>query len=257
MPTLVKYANEQPSLTVTSDFFHNFVKKTQLSQSQQGRNLRGSRLVEYDRGVENNILIAALMRYSDIDYAQAAKILADLDQGSRKQLFDAIFAPLDDHDIPIRELEYSNFVFEIVLDQGAYLELKRHRMMTQTPSPFTPRFGFSIPLQIEKAGLLDKYSSVMQSVETAYNALSEISEPAASYVLPNAFNRQVLLQSNLRSLYHFLALRTSSTAHFSMRRIAQQMADQTIEVLPEICCYIKRNKSESAADIQERFFYHV
>ena len=129
--------------------------------------------------------------------------------------------------------------------------------MTQTPSPFTPHFGFSIPAQIEKAGLQDSYIEAMKKAGDAYSKLSSVSESAASYVLPNAYNRRVLLQSNFRSLYHFLALRTSPTAHFSMRRIAHQMADQVIEAIPSLGKYIRVNESETTEEIETNFFYQV
>jgi thymidylate synthase ThyX len=257
VPTLVKYANAQSSLTTTAEYFQRVVEKSVLLNTQSDSQSAGARLLHMDSDLENRILSGALMRFSDITYAQAMDFISSTDIAAKTSCFDAIFNPLEAHDIPIRELEYGDFLFEIVLDQGAYLELKRHRMMTQTPSPFTPRFGYSIPLQIQKAGLLDIYIKAMDQAAEAYGKLSKVSKPAASYVLPNAFNRHVLLQSNLRSLYHFLALRTAPTAHFSMRHIAHQMADQVRASLPDLGRYIRTNSTESAGEIEERFFYHV
>jgi thymidylate synthase ThyX len=257
VPTLVKYANEQVSLKSTSDYFNNLLESAGLLHSKEQNDIPGAKLLKVDADLEIRILSGALMRYSDITYAQAQDFIATMDFDAKKACLDALFNPLDEHDIPIRELEYGNFLFEVVLDQGAYLELKRHRMMTQTPSLFTPRFGYAIPAQIIKAGLQDVYNDAMSQAKDAYMQLCKISEPAASYVLPNAFNRQVLLQSNLRTLYHFLSLRTAPTAHFSMRRIAHQMADQVIDALPNVGKYIRVNPSETAAEIEERYFYHV
>ncbi len=257
VPTLVKYADEQVSLTSTSSFFQNFLNSRFSENHLLEQGLPGSKLIHFDSDLEKNIIVASMMRYSDIDYAQAERLFFSLDESHRNSCLDAIFKPLAAHDIPIRELEYGNFLFDIILDQGAYLELKRHRMMTQTPSPFTPRFGYSIPAQIEKAGLLDTYIDAMEKSTEAYEKLKTKSAPAASYILPNAFNRQVLLQSNLRSLYHFLALRTSPTAHFSMRRIAHQMASQVKDALPSLGQYIRINGLETATEIENRFFYQV
>lgn len=257
VPTLVKYADRQASLNSTASHFQSFVSDRGTLNLSQDNDIKGARLIHFDTDIEKIILIAAIMRYSDVTYAQASKIISNMSDNDKIVCFDAIFKSLSEHDIPIRELEYGNFVFEIILDQGAYLELKRHRMMTQTPSPFTPNFGFAIPAQIEKAGLLDPYIEAMKNAEDAYNKLRLISEPAASYVLPNAFNRQVLLQSNLRSLYHFLALRTSPTAHFSMRRIAHQMADQVRSSLPLIGRYIKTNDKELSEEITQQYFYRL
>ncbi len=257
VPTLVKYANEQASLTSTSSFFQNFLSSHFSGNRSCEHCLPGSKLIHFDPDIEKDVLIASMMRYSDIDYTQGEQLVSSLDENQRNSCLEAIFRPLAVHDIPIRELEYGNFLFDIILDQGAYLELKRHRMMTQTPSPFTPRFGYSIPAQIEKAGLLDMYIDAMERSIESYEKLKNISASAASYILPNAFNRQVLLESNFRSLYHFLALRTSPTAHFSMRRIAHQMAGQVKGALPSLGQYIRINELETAAEIENRFFYQV
>jgi hypothetical protein len=253
----VKYANEQASLVTTAKFFQAEIENFSQQNSNQQNNIIGAKLINFDNDIETRILTGAIIRYSDITYTQAQQFLLSMDQNQKDTFLEALFSPLDAHDIPIRELEYGNFLFDIVLDQGAYLELKRHRMMTQTPSPFTPRFGYSIPKQITKAGLLDVYTDVMDEAQEAYKTLAKVSPPAASYVLPNAFNRQVLIQTNFRTLYHFLALRTAPTAHFSMRRIAQQMADQVINAVPNLGKHIRTNTEESAAKIEEQFFYQV
>jgi len=257
VPTLVKYANEQASLVTTANFFENALESYRSQNSGQHNNFIGAKLINFDNDIESRILTGAIMRYSDYTYTQAQQFLHAIDQSQKDSFLDALFAPLDAHDIPIRELEYGNFLFDIILDQGAYLELKRHRMMTQTPSPFTPRFGYSIPKQIVIAGLLDVYTDAMNQAQEAYEALCKVSLPAASYVLPNAFNRQVLIQTNFRTLYHFLALRTAPTAHFSMRRIAQQMADQVRESLPYLGKYICTNTDENASEIEESYFQQV
>jgi thymidylate synthase ThyX len=255
LPTLLKYANKQPSLTQTADFFHNSISSN--TGSLEKGFIPGARLVQFESNAEDRILLAAIMRYSDYTYAQAVEFLAALNTSDKNRYLDAIAGNLNEHEIPIRELEYGNFLFEVILDQGAYLELKRHRMMTQSPSPFTPRFGYSVPLQIQRAGLLDAYEQAMKKSKDTFDQLSKVSVPAASYVLPNAFNRQVLLQSNFRSLYHFLALRTSPTAHFSIRRIAQQMSDQIKLAVPGLGRLLKVNSLETAEEVEERYFYHV
>ncbi len=252
IPTLLKYANEQPSLTNTAEFFQKSLPKDRVAKF-----VLGSNLIDHDPDIENRILLAAIVRYSGYTYTQAGDVLETLSEPAKKSYLSSILGNLEDHDIPIRELEYGNFLFEIILDQGAYLELKRHRMMTQTPSPLTPGFGYSVPLQIKKAGLLDNYTRAMKTAENAYRTLSSVSTPAASYVLPNAFNRQVLVQTNFRSLYHFLALRSALNAHFSMRRIAQQMSDQVKNAVPSLGPHLKTFALETADDIEKRFFYHV
>jgi thymidylate synthase ThyX len=255
LPTLLKYANEQPSLKSTAEYFHNSYSNAHPDSNPD--DFSSVRLISFDCDVENQILSAAMLRYSDITYAQSMDFITNLDGKAKSSFLNSLVSQLDDHDIPTRELEYGNFLFEVIMDQGAYLEFKRHRMMTQSPSPFTPRFGYSIPLQIQKAGLLNDYIKVMKATAEAFRSLSAVSTSAASYVLPNAFNRHVLMQSNFRSLYHFLALRTAPNAHFSIRRIAQQMSDRVKVALPNLGPLLRINTQETADEIEKQYFFQV
>ncbi len=255
LPTLLKYANEQPSLSETREFFNKLTLSDDRSNQPEAK--KGARLVDFDPDIEEKILVSTLMRYSKFSYAQAKCLIQSLDEKETVEYLKYVLGNLNDHDIPIRELEYGNLSFEIILDEGAYLELKRHRMMTQTPAPFSTKYGYSIPRQIEKAGLLERYISAMEDISAAFDSLCTISPDAASYVLPNAFNRLVFLQTNLRSFFHFIALRSAPNAHFSMRRIAHQMADQFQETCPSLSKYLKVNRSETASEIESRFFSRV
>jgi thymidylate synthase ThyX len=255
IPTLLKYANEQPSLRKTEESFQRLLSGEIFSKTGDFKS--GSKLLSFNPDVEEQILSAAAAHYNGLTYTQARSLISKAKNKTKFDMIESIFAGLDGHDIPIRELEYGDLMFEIILDQGAYLELKRHRMMTQTPLPFTPQFGYSIPLLIQKAGLLDVYCQTMDMAKIAYDSLYKTSPAAASYVLPNAFNRCVILQTNFRSLYHFVGLRTAPNAHFSMRRIGHQMADQVKEVLPRLGSFLKDNPTESAQTIEDQYFFKV
>jgi thymidylate synthase ThyX len=60
----------------------------------------------------------------------------------------------------------------------------------------------------------------MDEIARLYKQIAAWNPQVAAYVLPNAFNRRVMCQANLRSLFHFIKLRTASNAHFSIRRVA-------------------------------------
>jgi len=255
VPTLLKYAKVQPSLHRTEIAIQRIYENENVDN--QSNQYTGAKLISFTPDMEENILIAAITRFVGVTYAQAYSYLLAATNETKLELLQSIFSVLDEHDIPIRESEYGNFIFEIILDQGAYLELKRHRMMTQTPLPFSPKLGYSIPLMIHKAGLVEEYCQSMEIAKDAYFILNKSCPAAASYVLPNAYNRCVVLQTNFRSLIHFIALRTASNAHFSMRRIGHQMADQVKIALPQLGSFLKTNASESAQDIEDRHFFKV
>jgi thymidylate synthase ThyX len=154
-------------------------------------------------------------------------------------------------------LEYANFTFDLILDQGAYYELKRHRMMTQTPQQLGTNLGYTIPRSIAESTMFAEYQQVMQEVEKSWKLLSREFPEVAAYLVPNAFNRRVLVNLNLRSAFHLLQLRTAPNAHFSIRRIAQRMAEEIGKVSPLMCPFISMNKGEKWDDIEIRYFSKV
>jgi thymidylate synthase ThyX len=79
----------------------------------------------------------------------------------------------------------------------------------------------------------------------------------AAYLVPNAFNRRVLVNLNLRSAFHLLQLRTAPNAHFSIRRIAQRMAEEIGKVSPLMSQFISMNKGETWDEIENRYFSKV
>ena len=142
-------------------------------------------------------------------------------------------------DIPLRELEHTAFTFEVTLDQGAYVELKRHRMMTQSPQPLNTRLGYAIPRAITPAGLEPTFRQAMDAACQAFEKIAAVFPAVASYVVPNAFNRRVLLTFNLRSADHFVALRSAPNAHFSIRRVAQRIAEQIRDAAPFLGAHLR------------------
>jgi len=197
------------------------------------------RLIEYDPNAEKRVLAAALFAHSgsSFDHAQAA--VEGMDRAGRSRLAQALLGGMQEFDTPPREMEHSTYVFEAVLDQGAYFELKRHRMMTQTPQRLSADLGFAVPRLMAEAGFEAQYRQAMQAAREVYGALADWNHHVAAYLVPNGFNRRVLMTLNLREAYHLCELRSAPNAHFSMRRIALHIAEQLAEVHPLLTQFMR------------------
>jgi thymidylate synthase ThyX len=171
----------------------------------------------------------------------------------QQQLAETLLGNLDRHDIPLRELEHAGYTFDVTLDQGAYFELKRHRMMTQTPQNLTTRLGYAVPRLLIAAGLEQDFHHAMDLASETYEALHRFNPEVASYVVPNAYNRRVLLTTNLRSAAHLISLRSAPNAHFSIRRIARRMAEQIQAVTPLLGSYLRLPEGETWQQIETEF----
>lgn len=250
VPTLVKYANPLPYLQNTRQQLQALTQQFPPSSIPAD----WCRLIYWDVEAEHHILAAALYRFANLDYAQCLTLVKQADPSVRRQIAETLLGGLEKHTIPLRELEYSSFTFDLYLDQGAYFELKRHRMMTQTPQPLSTHLGYALPRAIVQAGLEVHFRQAMQMANQAFHQLAKVNRDVAAYVVPNAYNRRVLLQMNLRSADHLISLRSADNAHFSLRRVVQRMAKQIKEVMPLFAPLLRNNPAETWQSIQENYF---
>jgi thymidylate synthase ThyX len=250
VPTLVKYAHQIPSL---SDSCQD-LPQIRLEKSFMKQGSAGCKLMKYDTQGEDHVLAAILYRYGSMSYEQSLLFLRNSSREDKEKIINRVMGTLGEHDRPIRELEYASFTFDIQLDQGAYYELKRHRMMTQTPQQLSTRMGYAVPKAFADAGLEVIYRKAMDNASKVFEDLVEIHPYAAAYIVPNGFYRQVLIELNLREAFAFLSLRSAPNAHFSLRLLAHQMAEQIRQVCPLFGKYLKINEAESWQQIQKDYF---
>jgi thymidylate synthase ThyX len=252
-PTLVKYADVVPYVVETREAL---VLHNSQSVKNHGSDSNWCNLIDYDKDGEKKILAAALYRFDEMPYENALAYVKALKKKERAELADVLLKRLSRFDVPLRELEYSTYTFDLVMDQGAYVEFKRHRMMTQTPQLLTARLGYALPRLIVEAGFESQYRAAMESARVMYEKLYEFDPHVAQYIVPNGFNRRVLVQFNLREAYAFCQLRAAANAHFSIRRIAQKIYEELNRVHPLLTGYMKL-KDESWHSVEENYFTQV
>jgi thymidylate synthase ThyX len=236
VPTLVKYANRIPYL--------EFLLSSGMAINDQDNEISPSidkndwcKLVSFDPDGDEKVLASFLYRFSRVTYENALMKIRRASSEEKATWCRSIMAGLDEHDQPIRELEHTNYSFDLILDQGAYAEFKRHRMMTQTSQTLTTRLGYSTPKVIASAGFENQYRSAMELAGELYVKLAEWNPQVASYIVPNGYHRRVFFTMNLREAFAFCKLRASPNAHFSIRRVAQRLAQEIKRVHPLFASY--------------------
>lgn len=251
VPTLVKHASPQPYLQQIGRKAEEI--NQQIKPPPPYDPAEWFRMVDHDPQAETKILAALLYRYGSGDYQD---LLDQIEHSGElpKQLAKVLWANLNEHDTPLRELEHASLTIDVVLDQGAYGELKRHRMLTLSPQRFTPMYAFAMPALIRTAGLELDYQQAMRTAEEGYAAISTAFPEVGSYLLPNAFNRRALLSMNLRSAHHLIQLRTAPNAHFAMRRLACRLAEEIQKRYPLFAPYFISVNGEISQEIEEVYF---
>ena len=266
VPTLVKYADAAPHISRTRlDLMEAAAKafsghaspaatraETGAGPSEVSR-IPYCVLVDYDPDGENRVLAASMYRHSGVPMERALAYVKALDGEGRRALARDTLGGLAEHDVPIRELEYCTYTFELLMDQGAFAEFKRHRIMTQTPQRLTTRLGYSVPRLMVDAGCGAKYEDALGLASDLYEKLAAFDPFVAQYVIPNGFHRRVLCQFNLREAFAFCELRSAPNAHFSIRRIAGQIAHALRGVHPLLSQYM-RLPAETPDELDAHYF---
>jgi thymidylate synthase ThyX len=253
VPTLVKYAEAVPYLVETKLKVEGLMLNVQPATLDLQPATDFCALVDYDKDAEQKILAAALYRFGGMTFAEALAHVKSLNADDLAKLAESLLGRLGKFDEPLRELEYAAYTFDLVMDQGAYAEFKRHRMMTQTPQLLTARLGYATPRLITEAGFGSAYEAAMQQAAAAYEKIHTFNPYVAQYVVPNGFNRRVLAEFNLRSTWHFCQLRSAPNAHFSIRKIAERIHEQIAHVHPLFAKYMQL-PAETWQAVDENYF---
>jgi thymidylate synthase ThyX len=126
-------------------------------------------------------------------------------------------------------------------------------MMTQTPQRLTCALGYATPRRFVESGFDGEYRRAMDAAGALWQKLAAWNVDVAQYVVPNGYNRRVLATFNLREAYAFCQLRAAANAHFSIRRIAQRIADEIKRVHPLLAKYMNLH-TETFDGIESSYF---
>lgn len=249
LPTLVKYANPIDYLPAVRE-----LSQTLAGQIEAHPVEAWCRLTDFDLQAEDKTLAAILFRFGISGAQDCLSFVKQASPEERAAWANQFFGQIGAHNTPLRELEFAQYQFELVMDQGAYFEFKRHRMMTQTVQSLNTHLGYAVPRAICDAGFENRYHQAMAAAARGYELLAAWNRPVASYVVPNGYNRRVLCGVNLRELYHFISLRCAENAHYSIRRVGRGMLEALQAVHPLLASQIRVNESESSQSIAGQYF---
>jgi thymidylate synthase ThyX len=245
IPTLVRYADYNSYIIETNEAMEKLTKKiVKLNHVIENQLVN---LVEFDPEADDKLVTAILYRYSKYPYNQIKDLVKKMSQNEREKVVDEFLKRMEKHDPPMRELEHINYTFDILVDYGAFRDIQRHRICTQTNQELTVEHGFDIPQEIIEAGFKDKFEECMRMAVEAFNKISKDFPKEVQYVVPLAFKKRTLFTWNLRELDHFIKLRSSKEGHASYRKIAQQVFDEIEKVHPFLARYIRVDKSSGPA----------
>ncbi len=259
VPTLLKYADYNEYRAETSAAIDELARELfgdltpprssatlSFRKERVGTEFRGEvspvTLVFSDADADNKLVAAILYGAAQLPMETLLARVALLDQDAKERVVDEYLKRRGRHDAPGRALERLFCTVEMTMDYGAYRDVQRHRMATQTTQVLTPALGFERPMEFETFGYAEQYDDLMaQSAET-YGHLYEAGfVHEAAYVLPLATRIRALFTWNLREVTHFVELRSARQGHPSYRKIAQDVYRAIEASYPLIARYMRPN----------------
>lgn len=242
-PTLLKYADYNSYFSDTHKYFEEFTTKL-LKPIPKRHTSKNVEIVDYDKDAENKLVAAILYKYSHHPYEQLLSLSKILSTDLKCKIIDEYHKRRGDHDYPMRELEHLYFTMDIMLDLGAFRDVQRHRICTQTNQLFTCDHGYDTPEDLIEAGYQDVFDDAMKTAKEAFDAIAKDFPHEAQYVVPYAYRKRVLFTWNLRELEHFIRLRSAPQGHTSYRRIAVMCHEAIEKKFPILARYLKVDKEK-------------
>lgn len=165
-----------------------------------------------------------------------------MDTAAKERVIDEYLTRRGKHDAPGRALERVSCTIEMTMDYGAYRDVQRHRMATQTTQALSPALGFAVPPEVERFGYAAPYEELMARAASTYQSLWEAGfVHEAAYALPLATRIRALFTWNLREVTHFVELRSARQGHPSYRKIAQDVYRVIAQAHPLIARFMRPN----------------
>ncbi|MEM4272302.1 MAG: FAD-dependent thymidylate synthase [Candidatus Bilamarchaeaceae archaeon] len=195
-------------------------------------------LVSCEKDALEKIIAAFVYRHSGISFHDAYAQALKMGPAEKRAFISKALQGLS-KEPPLREFEHAYYTFDLVMDQGAFCEFKRHRMLTLSPQEPTVHLGYTIPEDVKKAGAEKLFTEAMEESAHAFKEIEKEFPFVSGYISTNAHNRRCLATMNLRELNHFIRLRSTPWAHFTIREVAKGMLAEIQKAHPDLAFWIE------------------
>src|SRR5437867_5468504 len=129
-------------------------------------------LVDFDPDGEVKVVAAALYAASSLPDDQLLAIARALTHEERLQILNAYVGKrANRRHRPGRAFERTAYRFDVLTDYGAFRDLQPHRLLTLEWQPLGTGHGFELPPEVDAAGALADWNSVMECCADLHRAL--------------------------------------------------------------------------------------
>jgi len=183
------------------------------------------------RDIPSDVVATLLYPVTDRPYRELYELAAGWSEARRREVIDVALGSRRRRDDLLRGFRGGPYVFDIVMDIGAYRDLHRHRRCQQFRQAYGTKLGYATPGAITETGLEALYS---RAIERVFGAFERVPAPASHYLLPFATRSRFLFKMDFAEAEYISKLRSGVKGHFSYREIAWKMKRRMEELEPEL-----------------------
>ncbi len=209
-------------------------------------------LVDFAKDADNKIIAALMHTSSNLPFKKCLKRAKKITEEEKKELIKTSFKYAEFYDRPLREFEYVDLTYNVVVSAACFGQLKRHRMASMTCQVYDPVLGVTIPDSVIRAGEQERFEQVVKTTNKTFKKIAKQNPLIAQYVLTNAHRKRVLLKINARELYHISRLREDKHAQWDIQCLSAQMTVQAKEVMPLSMMFV--GGKDSYSQIYKSYF---
>jgi hypothetical protein len=178
-----------------------------------------------------DVVATLLYPVTDRPYRELYEIACSWSAARRNEVIDVALRSRTRRDELLRNFRSGPYVFDIVMDIGAYRDLHRHRRCQQFRQSYSAHLGFETPDLIAEAGLSAPYAQLLSQ---AGNLAATLPPPGGQYLLPFAARSRFLFKMDFAEAEYIARLRSGVKGHFSYRKIAWEMKQKMSLLEPEL-----------------------
>jgi hypothetical protein len=179
----------------------------------------------------SDIVATLLYPVTDWSYRRLYETACSWSTARRNEIIDVALRSRTRRDELLRNFRSEPYVFDIVMDIGAYRDLHRHRRCQQFRQDYTTKLGFETPAAISDAGLTSTYGDLLSQ---AGNRAASLPAPGAHYLIPFAARSRFLFKMDFAEAEYIARLRSGVKGHFSYRKIAWEMKQKMSLIEPQL-----------------------
>ncbi len=189
--------------------------------------------VDLMRPLDQLTEIAATLLYpvTATPYRQLQALVAEWSPARKMEVIGVALQSRTRRDELLREFRSAPFIYDMVMDIGAYRDMHRHRRCQQFRQAYSGRLGYDTPEAIGPSGARGVYDEAMRQ---AFATLESLPEPGSHYLLPFGALSRFLFKMDFAEAEYMSRLRSGVKGHFSYRRVAWEMKLRMEELEPEL-----------------------